>query len=270
MKQFSEQEKNYIAQDYLINYNIQNLAKTFGVSAARIRTVLKNKNIEIISDRKELWKKRYPRNSNIFETIDTPSKAYWLGFLYADGCIIKETNTLRLNLSTIDEEHLIKFKNFIGAINTEIKRNDKIDNNKIYEISYFSLSDEKIVDDLINKGCVPNKTYNLSFPSEEILPNNLIFHFIRGYFDGDGSIYIDSNRNRLYINFTGTADMLNSIKYIIGKENLQLEDKGNFSVLHIDGNKQVIDIMTKIYENSSQENVLSRKLNKFNSFLMTR
>lgn len=54
MKQFSEQEKNNIVQNYLINYNIQQLAKSYEVSPSRIRTILKNKNIQIISDRKEL------------------------------------------------------------------------------------------------------------------------------------------------------------------------------------------------------------------------
>lgn len=54
MKQFSEQDKEFIAQDYLINYNIQKLAKQFDVSVARIRTVLKKKQIPIVSDTEEL------------------------------------------------------------------------------------------------------------------------------------------------------------------------------------------------------------------------
>ena len=43
-------------------------------------------------------------------------------------------------------------------------------------------------DSLISKGCVPNKSLILKFPSEEILPKELQRHFIRGYFDGDGTI----------------------------------------------------------------------------------
>lgn len=266
MKQFSEQEKNNIVQNYLINYNIQQLAKSYEVSPSRIRTILKNKNIQIISDRKELWKKRFPRDSNIFEQIDTKEKAYWLGFLYADGCIIKKTNTIRINLSTEDIEHLIKFKNFIKATNSEIKNNDKIDKDKVYHISYFQISDEKMVMDLINKGCIPNKTYSLSFPNESILPNEFIFHFIRGFFDGDGSIYTDEKRHRLCLNFTGTPEMLNSIKKFLKKENLQLENKGNFSVLHIDGNKQVKNILDQIYQNSNNEIELVRKKEKYLQF----
>lgn len=259
MKQFLEQEKEYIAQHYLINYNIQELAKQYGVSATRIKTVLKNKNIKIITDRKELWKKRFPRKSNIFEIIDTKEKAYWLGFLYADGCVIAKTNTIRINLSTNDVEHLIKFKNFLGAINTEIKRNDRTDGDKIYKLSYFQISDEKMASDLIKQGCVPNKTYGLKFPGTDILPIELTSHFIRGFFDGDGSIYIDKQRHRLCINFTGTKEMLDRIKSYFGKDNLKLEDKDNFSVLHIDGNKQVKNILDQIYKDSDKEIELTRK-----------
>lgn len=220
--------------------------------------------------RKSYGKKRFPRNSDIFACIDTKEKAYWLGFLYADGCVLGSTNTLRISLKTADEEHLIKFKNFIEAKNTEIKRNDKKDKKtgKIYPISYFQISDKKIVSDLIKNGCLPSKTYSLdfSFPSENILPKELQYHFLRGIIDGDGSIYEDKKRHRLCLSITGNASILTSIKHILQKPNLELENKGNYSVLHIDGNKQVLNILTKIYEDSSQEIELPRKKKVFENF----
>lgn len=268
MKQFSQKEKEDICQNYLINYNIQNIAREYGVSPARIKTVLKSNNIKIISDRKELWKMRYPRKSDIFEKIDTKEKAYWLGFIFADGGIEESSNTLRINLSSKDEEHLYKFKNFIQAFNTEIKRNDKIENDKIYKISYFGISDKKLIKDLKKYGCVSNKTYKLDFPSSNLVPKNLIYHFVRGFFDGDGSIYTDDKRNRLCLNFTGTELMLNGIKKVLKKDNLKLENKGKYSVLHIDGNKQVVDILNKIYKDSNSEIELTRKKQKFHDFLL--
>ena len=270
MYQFSEQEKQDIAQNYLINYNIQELAKQYNVSAARIKTVLRNKEVKIIVDRQELWKKRYPRNSDVFEKIDTPQKAYWLGFLYADGSVGKTKKTVRITLSTKDIEHLYKFKNFLNATNTEIKQNNKVENDKNYELSYFAISDEKLCNDLIKAGCIPNKTYSLSFPSENILPKELQYHFIRGFFDGDGSITIDRKRNRINISFTGTKEMLNEIKKIFGKDKLKLEDKGNFAVLHIDGNKQVLNILNQVYKDSFSEIELPRKREKYEEFLKTR
>ena len=42
---------------------------------------------------------KYDRNSNVFEKIDTEEKAYWLGFLYADGYINEEHNFITLVLA---------------------------------------------------------------------------------------------------------------------------------------------------------------------------
>ena len=266
MKQFTKQEKEDITKNYLINYNIQELAKQYGVSPARIRTVLRQQNVQIISDRKELWKKRFPRDSDAFESIDTPAKAYWLGFLYADGSIDKDIEILRINLSTKDEAQLLKVKYFLKATNTQIKHNDKKEKDKVYPISYFSISDKKLCQDLVKKGCIPNKTYKLLFPSSDIVPTNLLHHFIRGFFDGDGSIYIDEKRNRLCLNFTGTVEMLNGIKQFLHKENLQLENKDKFAVLHINGNKQVINILNLLYKDSFKEIELDRKKEKFHKF----
>jgi intein-encoded DNA endonuclease-like protein len=42
--------------------------------------------------------------------------------------------------------------------------------------------------DLINLGCVPNKSLILKFPTEEQVPEKFLSHFIRGFFDGDGSV----------------------------------------------------------------------------------
>lgn len=49
--------------------------------------------------------------------------------------------------------------------------------------------------DLKNKGCYQGKSLTLTFPSKDIVPEHLIRHFIRGYFDGDGSVFISNERH---------------------------------------------------------------------------
>ena len=71
-------------------------------------------NVEIIN--KKI--RNYPRNSNYFTNIDSSEKAYWLGFMYADGTVSSKTNTIALGLK--DEEHVEKFKQAIGAYNNKI------------------------------------------------------------------------------------------------------------------------------------------------------
>ena len=54
----------------------------------------------------------YKYNENFFEKIDSPRKAYWLGFLYADGCILdqRKSKILEITLSKNDKNHLQKLK----------------------------------------------------------------------------------------------------------------------------------------------------------------
>ena len=52
----------------------------------------------------------------------------------------------------------------------------------------------EVLEDLINKGFSLDKTNHCLFPSEDIVPKNLQRHFIRGYFDGDGSLAISGDK----------------------------------------------------------------------------
>ena len=116
---------------------------------------------------------------NHFEKIDSEEKAYWLGFLYADGSVSSSRNVIELCLAEKDYQHMVKFKNFIGLDNKIGYR----ETSKAYRYSFHS---DKMKEDLINLGCVPKKSLILEYPTTKQVPKNLIRHFIRGYFDGDG------------------------------------------------------------------------------------
>lgn len=123
--------------------------------------------------------KRPFKNRYIFEKINSEEKAYWLGFLYADGSVGSSDNRTELNLAEKDLNHVEKFKNFIGLDN-KISYKEKT---KAYR---YSFKDKIFKEILINKGCVPKKSLILEFPNEKQVPREFIRHFIRGYFDGDG------------------------------------------------------------------------------------
>ena len=58
------------------------------------------------------------------------------------------------------------------------------------------ITSKKLAEDLTKYGCHANKTYDLTFPNKEIFVNkDLIRHFIRGYFDGDGSVFISMEKH---------------------------------------------------------------------------
>lgn len=125
----------------------------------------------------------YPINVNYFKDIDTPNKAYFLGFLYADGCNqripSKNSYFVSVGVKKADIEILKKFAAELGT-------NKPIQFKKNCDFAYISMACAQISDDLLKHGCMPAKTFKIVFP--EWLREDLIRHFIRGYFDGDGCI----------------------------------------------------------------------------------
>lgn len=151
----------------------------YQISKHKLRTLLKNNGVKSKSSKKYLY------NNDIFENIDSEYKSYWLGFLFADGYVRNRKNfgsELKLKLCASDKKHLIKFKNFMTNDNIPIIY-EEYRNSKSYKIS---INSKKIVSDLMNKGCVNKKSKIIEFP--EFISEELLSHFIRGYFDGDGSI----------------------------------------------------------------------------------
>jgi hypothetical protein len=168
------------------------------------KQIIKRKDVNYIKKRKYFY------NEDFFERIDNEEKAYFLGFLFADGCVINNVEKYRyqvtLKLHTKDK-HILE--EFIKKINGEMD----VWTHGQRDICEINLSGKKIVTDLINKGVVPNKTFTITYP---IIDEYLERHFLRGYFDGDGCIRISKDkrdgteRGDLRI-VSGSIDMLNKI-----------------------------------------------------------
>ena len=116
--------------------------------------------------------KYYHFNENFFEKIDNELAAYWLGFLYADGCIItpqQGEQEFKLALAQQDEDALINFKadlNSTYPIREDSSRHKKNPNHQIQLI--HSLRSQKTVDDLKKLGCVERKSLILKFSSTNL------------------------------------------------------------------------------------------------------
>ena len=136
---------------------------------------------------------------HIFEKIDTEDKAYWLGFLYADGSVGSKENKIELSLAEQDLHHIEKFRDFI-SINNKISYREKT---KSYRYSFRS---ESCKQDLVNQGCVPKKSLILKYPTYDQVPKHLMKHFIRGYFDGDG--WFTNTESCFQVGIIGTEDFI--------------------------------------------------------------
>lgn len=146
-------------------------------------------------------KRPFP-NRYLFEKIDSELKAYWLGFLYADGSVGSTDYRIELGLAEKDLHHIEKFKNFIGLDNKICYRS----NTKSYR---YSFKDKIFKEILIKQGCTPKKSLTLKFPTKEQVPKKLIRHFIRGYFDGDG--HFTNTPSCFEAGFIGTEDFIKGV-----------------------------------------------------------
>ncbi len=140
--------------------------------------------------------KKYKVNQEYFKDIDTEGKAYWLGYLLADGGITIG-DCWRLNLISIDLELLTQFKHDVDSNHPILSYKNQLNSKEIY---YISISDKIFVNYLVGHGVIPRKTNFVIFPD---IDPKLLNHFIRGYWDGDGHISIDKN-HRFQTGVVGT------------------------------------------------------------------
>ena len=164
------------------NKSLTKISEKYGITRGVLTNRLRKAGYEIIN-----YQNRVRFNENIFDSIDTEEKAYWLGFIFADGNISSTGNRLEIRLSYTDLAHLEKFRKFIG-LTTEIRCGISKEG---YKWCHLSVRNKHIWNILNNYGCVPRKSLIVEFPKITIFNNtDLVIDFIRGYVDGNGSLMI--------------------------------------------------------------------------------
>ena len=263
---WSEGQKQYISTEYVEkDKTLKELAEEFQTQPQSIRNLLRKMNITITN--KKI--RNYPRNSEFFNKIDKAEKAYWLGLFYADGTVSSKTNQIALGLK--DKEHIEKFKAAIGATNNKITITHDNRFSKECILYTFTIKDKELHDDLIKFGCVPNKTSVLELHIPNI-PEEYKWDFVRGYFDGDGCISWSKANNRYYISWVGNQYLLEDIRLLCGKEKVSLRSNiksKKIKEFRLNGQKDVLKILQKMYKNASKETSLDRKAIKVNSCLQS-
>lgn len=204
-------------------------------------------------------------DNTVFDIIDTEEKAYWLGFLYADGSVRANTNTVELDLKGDDIEHLQKFNSFIKN-QMPVKLGTTQCNNKKFIRCRCAITNGHFHSRLIELGCIPNKSLILKFPNRDIFTDkNLIRHFIRGYVDGDGCLTYTST-GRLVIEIIGTKEFLEEIiiEYpnIFNKSFHKDKRRLNSNTYYISCSANKADMFASILYNDSKI-YLQRKYDRF-------
>jgi hypothetical protein len=191
-----------LIQDYLKGEMLSDLSKKYNINYSTAKRILVKQKIKLRTRAESLT---LQRNCSCFKSIDSEEKAYWLGFIAADGSIDLNKNKLQITLKSDDLEHLIKFQKFV---NTKIS--PKIysikHNNISYNICSIHVISKELVQDLTLHNIVPNKSLIYS-PNLNLIPKELEKHFWRGYIDGDGYIGV-IHENRPSFSIVGTQETL--------------------------------------------------------------
>lgn len=247
-----------LATKYLVEgLSLIELSKQSGIDRRTLSTNFKRMGIEIVN-KQNLTK----FDEHIFDEIDNEEKAYWLGFIFADGYISSSSNNFELSLGLKDINHLEKFSQFMkynGAIKQDFYR------------CRFSLRNKHLWNTLNNYGCTPKKSLTLKFPNKGIFKSkDLIKHFMRGYFDGDGCITYQKDTNSVngVCSVLGASEFLDEFENILNfqKSITRCKDKrltGNTTSLSFKRTES-IQLMHYLYDNSSI--YLDRKFKLYSFF----
>lgn len=277
MKKFSDEIINEILQKYDDGQSITSLNKEYHTT--KIRDLLIKNNRQVPERRKGIGgaKRKCSLNDDYFQELDSKDKAYFLGFIYADGFITKpSTGQAILGLTLAEIEPIDKFKKYIHT-NKKVGYYKKVNSysDKSYEYK-LALNSDKLVSDIEKLGVIERKTLTLTFPN---IREDLIPHFIRGYFDGDGSVFLHkdsrkehSDNEYLGINICGTKEFLTILtKHLpflkegqcVYKEKRKTTNCWNLKMI---SNIRSLELYHYMYKNCD-DLYLSRKKEKFENFI---
>lgn len=242
-----------------LGYSQREMANILGVTFSAVKDRVRRNGLSVPNHHNQL-----KFDNTVFDKIDTEEKAYWLGFLYADGAVSKTDNNVELSLCAKDSDHLQKFKKFLKTPR-EVKISQIKLKDKIYYRCRLSVTDKHFKNRLCECGCTSQKSQTIVFPSEEILPKSLYIPFVRGYSDGDGCVCFTDKT--AHFSIIGTKEFLTKICEIFPEFNGLHKDKrwkGNTYYIEVN-TKKAAKVLSLLYTNSNI--YLQRKYEKACRFI---
>ena len=189
----TDEQKQLLIDNYM-DMAYADLGKLCGLSAKQVEGWLRN-HVKNKQSKRRIFDKEY------FHNIDTPDRAYWLGFIYADGWIVCNQSgrnyELGMELQRTDRYILEKLNDCLGGqhIVDDSDRTMYICSNTRLshsQTSFIRIYSKDIVEDLHSHGIDFRKSHSDMYPT---VCDNLFPDFLRGYIDGDGCIHSYNNGN---------------------------------------------------------------------------
>jgi hypothetical protein len=256
--------KEMLEYEYKICGSMQKIADKFKVSVDSIYKYVKIHQIKYDMHYTGI----YTCNENFF-SYDTPESFYIAGFIAADGSLQQRqySKILKICLSDKDLAHLEKIK--LALDSDHIIKIYDVKPSKLvittHKCAELSITSNQIYDDLQRFNIMPNKTFTYNMP-EWLINHSMVHHFMRGYFDGDGTISTSSKQGGF--NILGTKSFLAQYRTIL-ENNCKLNHnkicvKGNVFSLSYGGRHMMCKLYQFLYRDATI--CLDRKQIKFSGF----
>lgn len=208
-------------------------------------------------------------NHDFFETIDAEEKAYWLGFLMADGNVYHRKDgsyEISLKLASRDRDSVLAFQKALG-MSGEVEEFERKRRETTTYSTCIRFVSNKMAKDLAIHGLVPRKSRKEIIP--KTVPDELLNHYIRGFFDGDGS----ASNGRVVISCS--AFLYEQIKEVfiaigVSPDAIRLNLNGKIYVLSVNRKKEVPLVVDFLYKNATIYMERKRKIYEEYGYLQTR
>lgn len=216
-------------------------------------------------------------NEKFFEKW-SPTMAYVLGYIYADGNLIDDPymRGKYISVTSVDVDSILRIRNWLKSEHKLRKTRSHFAGSR--DCYLLRIGSHKIYDDLFTLGLRPNKSLTIDFPE---IPKKYLWHFIRGYFDGDGCIYFERRMGknkklivkRIRVIFTsGSKIFLESmskklIDFGLEKGKIYLS-KRSYQLVY--NNKDSLLFFKLVYKNTGKNSFFMRKFKVFEEYLKLR
>jgi hypothetical protein len=239
---FSEEKLPGLLELYTDQVSVANLAIKFQMGKKRVNAFIDAAGIR--RDNSNHGRKQF-FNEHIFDVIDTQEKAYWLGYLFADGKSSTITTSVILLLALKQEAQMVKFAQFIGADPAEVIHRD---NDRYIRLR---VSSKHMTDTLAKLGLKDGKRKTLQWPP---IQDDMEMHFLRGYMDGKGSLKVNDKTGDWSMTTSGTSHLCEGIQSALLKRGLIRilgKGKGSASGFSFTGNAKIQEVLDLLYADSS-------------------
>ena len=249
-------QRTEIVSRYGEGESLTDLGKHFGVSHNTIARVLRSAGISVRNH--AVQQRKYRCDDHYFDCIDSEPKAYWLGFIAADGCVTDGRRiSLQVKLQGRDGGHLGSLRDSLSATNPVYRTGAGQ--------AQFIVHSPQLIAGLAAQGIGPRKSLTLNWPVD--LPANLLPHYLRGYMDGDGNWSTTGKQANVTVcgSFPFLLGLGEYLEGTLGFRQARLRACGNTHMMSYGGNRQIPTLARFLYARASV--ALPRKFQQIRHFL---